>query len=772
MNIQPINQETVHRICSSQVVLTLAVAVKELVENAVDAGATCVEIKLREYGMKLIEVTDNGNGVKEEDFAGLTLKHHTSKIRKFEDLAHNVHTFGFRGEALSSLCALSRLTVTTRHKDADVATKIQYNHQGQILHRTLCARKIGTTVVLEDLFITLPVRHKEFCRSIKKEFYKMMQILNAYCIISAGVKISCYNTVKDDGQRSLVMSTNGSLNMIENISSVFGSKQSNILKRFVQVRPSSDHLEEFGSKISLESNPPFNVTGYISSCEHGHGRGSLDRQYYYVNERPCDLDKLSRLVNEVYHLYNKLQYPSVFLDIQMERGAADVNVTPDKRKVFLDYEPLLLATIKSSLITLWEPEVSLYNQQNLSEIEAKKHTSTVSAKPKTCEKRSFSEIYSKVKQEKDQKKRLCLQSFVHKLKHDQTMGPSAVDKSSEGKMEKTFTLGSDVTVPDSSLNTAPHDVTGTDSSLNSAPHDVTVTDSSLNTVHDVTVPLSKSCDDEASGPCDLEIADEFISASQSYRLDAPNTRRRQELSVQFSLQSIKDRYRSSTDASAKSLNCPLFRAKITPEQNTDAESELKKSISKSDFSKMEVLGQFNHGFIISRLHGDLFIIDQHATDEKYNFEMLQQHTVIKRQALLIPKPLDLSSTNELLLMDHIDVFHKNGFEFVIDKEAEPTKRVLLKTQPVSKNWSFGKDDIDEILYMLRESPERFFRPSRVRAMFASRACRKSVMIGKPLSVQEMRRIVQHMGEIEQPWNCPHGRPTMRHLVNLELLTEN
>jgi len=96
------------------------------------------------------------------------------------------------------------------------------------------------------------------------------------------------------------------------------------------------------------------------------------------------------------------------------------------------------------------------------------------------------------------------------------MGPSAVDKSSEGKMEKTFTLGSDVTVPDSSLNTAPHDVTGTDSSLNSAPHDVTVTDSSLNTVHDVTVPLSKSCDDEASGPCDLEIADEFISASQSY----------------------------------------------------------------------------------------------------------------------------------------------------------------------------------------------------------------------------------------------------------------
>ena len=91
--------------------------------------------------------------------------------------------------------------------------------------------------------------------------------------------------------------------------------------------------------------------------------------------------------------------------------------------------------------------------------------------------------------------------------------------------------------------------------------------------------------------------------------------------------------------------------------------------------------------------------------------------------------------------------------------------------PMSKNWTFGKDDIDELIFMLAEGGEsrEILRPSRVRAMFTSRACRRSVMIGRALSGSEMRRIISHMGQIEQPWNCPHGRPTIRHLINTNML---
>merc|ERR1711874_159254 len=111
----------------------------------------------------------------------------------------------------------------------------------------------------------------------------------------------------------------------------------------------------------------------------------------------------------------------------------------------------------------------------------------------------------------------------------------------------------------------------------------------------------------------------------------------------------------------------------------------------------------------------------------------------------------------------------NGFEFAIDENAPATKKVRLVSLPMSKNWTFGKEDIDELLFMLQDAPEgAVCRPSRVRSMFASRACRKSVMIGTSLSKAEMRRLVDHMGEIEQPWNCPHGRPTIRHLVNVDV----
>ncbi|RUS86153.1 hypothetical protein EGW08_006101, partial [Elysia chlorotica] len=111
----------------------------------------------------------------------------------------------------------------------------------------------------------------------------------------------------------------------------------------------------------------------------------------------------------------------------------------------------------------------------------------------------------------------------------------------------------------------------------------------------------------------------------------------------------------------------------------------------------------------------------------------------------------------------------NGFDFKIEPEAPPTQRVKLVSAPASKNWTFGKDDIEEMVFMLTDSPNVMCRPTRIRMMFASRSCRKSVMIGTPLNKSEMKKLVCHMGEIEQPWNCPHGRPTMRHLFNLDML---
>ncbi|KWU43745.1 hypothetical protein RHOSPDRAFT_13742, partial [Rhodotorula sp. JG-1b] len=208
------------------------------------------------------------------------------------------------------------------------------------------------------------------------------------------------------------------------------------------------------------------------------------------------------------------------------------------------------------------------------------------------------------------------------------------------------------------------------------------------------------------------------------------------------------------------------------ERDEAAEATLSRVVSKADFDAMQVVGQFNLGFIIARrrvemadsseLHDDLFIVDQHASDEKYNFERLQAETVIQSQRLLAPRVLNLPSADEITAMEHLDMLRLNGFDVEVDENAGVGERVKLTAQPVSRDTVFDVGDLEELVEMIATSGgTEVVRPTKARRMFASRACRKSVMIGKALNHKQMTTILQHMGGMEQPWACPHGRPTMR-----------
>ena len=134
-------QSSIHRICSGQVILDLSTAVKELLENSLDAGATHVTVSLSGWGATAIEVADNGGGVRPDCYASLALKHWTSKIRSFTDLAA-VRSFGFRGEAISSLCALADVSVLTRCEGESVATALRYNHEGWLVEQKPASRTV------------------------------------------------------------------------------------------------------------------------------------------------------------------------------------------------------------------------------------------------------------------------------------------------------------------------------------------------------------------------------------------------------------------------------------------------------------------------------------------------------------------------------------------------------------------------------------------------------------------------------------------------------
>ena len=280
--------------------------------------------------------------------------------------------------------------------------------------------------------------------------------------------------------------------------------------------------------------------------------------------------------------------------------------------------------------------------------------------------------------------------------------------------------------------------------------------------------LGQAKDNSSNASCKTILVLPKLGNTEKQSQVSEMVRNRKETTVSFSMNKLKSVVTAPTRQKTDEVEARLFRAKIAPESNSSAEKELTKNISKDMFKGMEVLGQFNLGFIIAKLDNDLFIIDQHASDEKFNFEDQQRNTTIKSQRLIVPQNLELTAANEAILMDNVEIFQKNGFDFEIDHNAEAMKKVKLVSLPMSKNWTFGVEDIEELIFMLSDSPGVMCRPSRVRKMFASRACRMSIMVGTALNQAQMKKVVCHMGEIEHPWNCPHGRPTMRHLINLNM----
>ncbi|XP_043110216.1 mismatch repair endonuclease PMS2 [Puntigrus tetrazona] len=836
--IKAIDKQSVHQICSGQVVLSLATAVKELVENSIDAGATNVDVKLKDNGIELVEVSDNGKGVEEENFEGLTLKHHTSKLRDFSDLIH-VETFGFRGEALSSLCALSDLNVVTCHESAQIGARLVYDHDGRLSQRVPHPRQHGTTVTLQKLFSTLPVRHKEFQRNIKKEYSKMIFVLQSYCIISTGVRITCTNQM-GQGKRTTVLCTSGSNSMRDNIGAVFGPKQLQSLIPFQQISPNESTKEDYGLSGVDVPKDLFSIDGFVSQADHGVGRSATDRQFFFINKRPCDPVKVSKLVNEVYHMYNRHQYPFVALNITVASDCVDVNVTPDKRQILLQEEKLLLAILKSSLIAMFEtgvnkislshitptitnlgrpiersagsedqdthsvsealtdnvPPKTSFNLAGLKEAFSKhqlpgtgsKHHKAACAGP--SQKKMFSFVSSSKKMtdiiksstsfsavSSIKKSTVCLAKYKSTFDGDAEDSGAANQNSAEDDAEILHENSSESVLYPTTHETDVKAETIDEPVCEKFWSSTTLLPERKSELSEdrFSSPEAKRARHEAEPLAESCLVDSK-NKNASLQMDSPTSIKKKTALLQFSLQELSKKMQrlkaQKTENNDQEPKYRLFRAKINPGENQSAEDELKKEISKDMFKDMEIIGQFNLGFIITKLKSDLFIIDQHATDEKYNFEMLQQNTVLKGQRLIVPQHLHLPAISETVLMENLEIFRKNGFDFLIDEDGQVMQRVKLVSLPTSKNWTFGPGDIEELIFMLSDSPGVMCRPSRVRQMFASRACRKSVMVGTALNTSEMKKLVLHMGEIEQPWNCPHGRPTMRHLANLNMVSQD
>ncbi|XP_070499909.1 mismatch repair endonuclease PMS2 [Chironomus tepperi] len=841
-DIQRVSKDTVNKILSAQVILNVGIAVKELIENSVDAGSTVIEIKIKEYGKEGFEVSDNGLGIEQCNFEGITAKHHTSKLKSFQDL-ESIHTFGFRGEALSSLCGLSDVVITTRHSSSEYGTKLIYNNDGQIIDRSIIARNIGTSVMVSDFFKTLPVRKAEFQKNYKKDFNKMIKLLEEYCLVLVGVKIIAVNILKN-GSRQTILSTNGQ-SILDNIVSIFGAKQS---QEVIKIKcPTNDGTEEgvytqeslFDADLTeIKTNEidnlnqkRFKIDGYISNIDHACGRTLKDRQYLYVNSRPCEMKAISKLVNEIYRKYNMKHFPFFFINLKVDQSNVDVNLSKDKRQIAICDDKVLLLVMKRSLsITFGDlPTKFKYASINsvVKDIDGSFNESDEENDDKIAVIQPSSNFGASLKQwkidpsnpiPKPSLKRKLDASQAHKTpKIDSFMikRPLEIESDEEvSQKSKKITLNEEGSKSSQSVDSEDEfpspKVTSTQDFSRTISYRPSILENTLKferkspvmkepiIIEDLQTDSSEILEelkkgDEIEEPLDfLELSflksqasnvssepDETIrntsTCSTKIELDVSKSIRKFKKKISLSIDTVRNEAleEETANKSQKTVSRTKllkFKERIDPSKNKKAETELETEIKKDMFKEMKVLGQFNLGFIIAQLERDLFIVDQHATDERYNFEQLEKNFKLETQHMVIPEKLELTAVQEDIIIDNLNIFEMNGFKFLINQDGQPTQRIQLISRPYSKNHEFGREDIEEMTHLLQDnSTNCVCRPSRIRAMLASRACRKSVMIGTALDRKSMMKLLIHMGEIDHPWNCPHGRPTIRFLQNLDFI---
>ena len=341
--LRRIEEDSIRSLASAQAILDLAAAIKELVDNAIDANSTqisnkqiyhmpvpnllitMIDVIFEHFGLEHFEVHDNGHGIPGEEFSKIGRRSYTSKIIHDTDL-YSTESFGFRGEALHCLAALSdELVLTSRHVDeqSTIGFRTRLSKEQKetgLIERVTCNQ--GTTVAIKGLLITLPVRLAEWRRNFKRYFGKAVNYLQNYALAVPLVKIKVIN------DKQILFSTCGSGNLSKCYAEAFGGSDAKAKFRLVQNSSKDPHFDfEMHFALADRKNP--------------------DRQFIFINRRPCEIAKLFKQLNEASRNHGISGFP-IFIVHLKTTELVDFNLTPDKRQVALRDQDKLIEEIVQS----------------------------------------------------------------------------------------------------------------------------------------------------------------------------------------------------------------------------------------------------------------------------------------------------------------------------------------------------------------------------------------------------------------------------------------
>ncbi len=644
--IDILSNETIDKIAAGEVVERPLNVVKELVENSIDAGSAMISVEIKGGGIDLIRVTDNGSGIDESQCEKAFLRHATSKLHTIEDL-NTLVSLGFRGEALSSICAVSKAEMITKPKESFLGTHLLVEG-GKLNEKSKVGAPDGTTIIIRTLFYNTPPR-KKFLKSPSSEGAQIQEIMEKFALSRPDIAFQFISNGKT------LLSTSGNNNLKDVVYHIFGKDVYNSLLE----------VDYEGECVK--------ITGFTAKPEFTYqSRGG---ELYFVNGRCVKSKIINTAIEEVYRNYlMQHRFPFCVLLITVASDTIDVNVHPQKLEVKFSDNKLISDCVMSALN-------EAFNNKDL----IPTVTFGENVKPE----------YSVLKD---------AVAYIH----------------DETPKRETFTDESEK--PDSKVKT------------------------------DAARESDSKVKSDTVGESDSQV--EYAETVKPLFVEKENVTVKPLSEVR-----VPEPFEVSRKETVEVEKAPTYVQENFFERHLISDKVLR---------EVKIIGQVFDTYWICQLDNDMYIIDQHAAHEKVNYEKLVKRYnenlgLTYSQSMNPPLIIHLSPVEAETLLKYMDVFTQTGFEF----DDFGMGSFALRSIPLNL---YGIDSEELFHRLLNELMEKegIFPPTFVLEKLASLSCKAAIKGNQRISYTEAQTLLNQLMELENPYNCPHGRPVFIKITKTEM----
>ena len=740
--IRHLDDQTIQRIAAGEVVERPASVVKELIENSLDAGATRIAVSIEGGGTEGIRVRDNGHGIPESELPLAVAEHATSKIRDIDDLDAGVGSLGFRGEALATIGAVSRLTVRSRPADAGSGAELTVDG-GEVGAVEPAGCPVGTTVEVADLFFNTPARRK-FLKRDRTEFDHVNTVVSQYALANPDVAVA----FEHDGRE--VFATEGTGSLRSAVLAVYG-------------RDVAESMIEIDSGVDGDA-PIDGISGLVSDPETT--RSSRSYLATFVNDRYVTASLLRGAVVDAYG--GQLapdRYPFAVLFVDLPSGSVDVNVHPRKTEVRFDDEDAVAAAVQDAV-------TDALLEEGLIRSSAPRGRS---APAETAIEPEAPDTTAVGGGDRDQSADVDADADVTKDADADVDVNNDVDadidatNDSDADADVTNDADADTVAGDDTAATANDPAPDTDPDGARSVETATASDDEA----DAAKPVDPS--DEASWVVD-DITTEspptpaVDSPAEPAPTDGdPTTPPASDLSTAPSSPTDSDDNTATLDddltphaqseAGDPAPTQPTTQQTLTGETTT-AERRY------DSLPSLRVLGQLYDTYLLAATDDGLVLIDQHAADERVNYERLHAELgdAPATQTLAEPVSLELTAREAALFESVADRLAAIGFR----AENAGDREVTVTGVPAVFNTTLAPELLSDALLGVVDAAEGDTVAAAIDELLADLACYPSVTGNTSLTEGSVVDLLSALDECENPYACPHGRPVLIEITREEI----